>query len=266
MRRFLTTLLAVTALTGPVLATGLPAGPGDDDRRPRAHDRSEARRSADSGERAGVREARDNARADRSRIDISRPDRSAVRSNSASSTPWLGRERVRAAPQERSNDVTRSQSRMSDGQRSVDRSTRQYRGGGWGDRTPTVSRDPATTVRREPPSGAFGSRVAQHQNRQWTRHWRDDRRYDWRSYRDRNRTVFRIGAYYDPYGMHYRRWNIGWSIRPSYYRSSYWISDPWQYRLPDVYGPYRWVRYYDDAILVNTFSGEVVDVIYNFFW
>jgi len=26
------------------------------------------------------------------------------------------------------------------------------------------------------------------------------------------------------------------------------------------------VRYYDDAVLVNIYTGEVVDVIYDFFW
>ena len=34
----------------------------------------------------------------------------------------------------------------------------------------------------------------------------------------------------------------------------------------EFYGPYRWVRYYDDAVLVDIYSGEVVDVINNFFW
>ena len=51
-----------------------------------------------------------------------------------------------------------------------------------------------------------------------------------------------------------------------YYGSSYWLNDPWQYRLPPAYGPYRWVRYWDDALLVNIYTGEVVDVIHNFFW
>jgi hypothetical protein len=36
--------------------------------------------------------------------------------------------------------------------------------------------------------------------------------------------------------------------------------------LPPVYGPYRWVRYWDDALLVDVRSGRVVDVIHNFFW
>ena len=38
------------------------------------------------------------------------------------------------------------------------------------------------------------------------------------------------------------------------------------YRLPPAWGPYRWVRYWDDALLVDTRTGMVVDVIYSFFW
>ena len=100
----------------------------------------------------------------------------------------------------------------------------------------------------------------------WSNHWRTDRRYDWRRYRDRNRSAFRIGFYYDPFGWSYRRFNIGFNLWPSHYSSRYWLHDPWQYRLPPAYGPYRWVRYWDDAILVNIYTGEVEDVIHNFFW
>jgi Ni/Co efflux regulator RcnB len=53
---------------------------------------------------------------------------------------------------------------------------------------------------------------------------------------------------------------------PSYYRSSYWLNDPWQFRLPYSPPGTRWIRYYDDAILVDTWDGRVVDVIHNFFW
>ena len=59
---------------------------------------------------------------------------------------------------------------------------------------------------------------------------------------------------------------IFYSLGSLFFGSRYWINDPWQYRLPEVYGPYRWVRYYDDALLVDIYSGEVVDVIYDFFW
>ena len=100
----------------------------------------------------------------------------------------------------------------------------------------------------------------------WSRNWHHDSRYDWRRWRDRNRSSFRLGFYYDPFGWSYRRWSIGSFLFPSYYQSRYWLHDPWHYRLPPAYGPYRWVRYWDDAVLVDTYTGEVVDVIHNFFW
>ena len=100
----------------------------------------------------------------------------------------------------------------------------------------------------------------------WRNNWRHDRRYDWRKYRERNRWRFNIGFYYDPFGWSYRRYPIGWRLWPSYYDSSFWLDDPWMYRLPPAYGPYRWVRYHNDALLVNIYSGQVVDVIYSFFW
>ena len=96
--------------------------------------------------------------------------------------------------------------------------------------------------------------------------WRRDHRYDWRRHRDRNRHLFHLGFYYDPFGWGYRRWNIGWNIWPNYWSDRYWLRDPWQWRLPTVYGHYRWVRYYDDALLVNLRTGRVVDVIYDVFW
>ena len=101
---------------------------------------------------------------------------------------------------------------------------------------------------------------------QWGTQWRGDHRYDWRDWRRHHRSSFHFGFYSDPFGFGYQRMNYGWTLFPSYYRSNYWLRDPWQYRLPPVYGPYRWVRYYDDALLVDTWSGEVVDVIYDFFW
>ncbi|MDQ3074553.1 MAG: RcnB family protein [Pseudomonadota bacterium] len=103
-------------------------------------------------------------------------------------------------------------------------------------------------------------------NRRWSNQWRNDRNYDWRNHRERNRSAFRLGNYYDPYGSRYRRFSIGFSLFPSYYQSNYWISEPSMYRLPPAYGPYRWVRYYDDAVLVNVYNGQVVDVIHGFFW
>lgn len=103
-------------------------------------------------------------------------------------------------------------------------------------------------------------------HRRWSHDWRGDRRYDWRRWRERNRSAFRLGFYYDPFGWNYRRFHIGYNFWPSHYSSRYWLNDPWQYRLPRAYGPYRWVRYWNDALLVNIHTGQVVDVVHNFFW
>ena len=114
-------------------------------------------------------------------------------------------------------------------------------------------------------------RIVEHGDRNGKRHrwsaaWRYDHRYDWRSYRSRNGSLYRFGRYYDPYGWGYHRCSIGFNLWPSYYGSSFWLNDPWYYRLPAAYGPYRWVRYYNDVALVNIYTGQVIDVVYNFFW
>ena len=103
--------------------------------------------------------------------------------------------------------------------------------------------------------------------RQWRRDWRQDARYDWQRYRYSNRNIFRSGAYYSPYRGHsYSRFSIGFALQPLFYSQRYWINDPWQYRLPPAEYGTRWVRYYDDVLLVDTYTGEVIDVIYDFFW
>jgi hypothetical protein len=101
----------------------------------------------------------------------------------------------------------------------------------------------------------------------WHQGWRNDNRYNWRDYRSRYGSHYRVGRYYSPYrGYGYNRFNIGFRIGSPFYSSRYWINDPYHYRLPPAYGSYRWVRYYDDVLLIDTRSGYVVDVIHNFFW
>ncbi len=104
-------------------------------------------------------------------------------------------------------------------------------------------------------------------DRRWNNGWRNDRRYDWYGYRSYNRNIYRLPSYYAPYrGYRYSRVGVGFRLDSLFFGSRYLINDPWRYRLPEVYGSYRWVRYYDDVLLVDVYSGEVVDVIHNFFW
>lgn len=144
--------------------------------------------------------------------------------------------------------------------RTVEQERRDWRDGdrnrhdSWRDRDRTSARDAYRSGYRDG-------------HREWSRDWRRDRRYNWYSHRNAYRSHYRLGTYYAPYRHYsYRRLSIGFQLNSLFFGSRYWLDDPWSYRLPEVYGPYRWVRYYDDVLLVDTFSGRVVDVIYDFFW
>ena len=131
-------------------------------------------------------------------------------------------------------------------------------------RTPAISRVPREGTQPPPLAEVRPTRLTRHQ---WRGDWRSDRRYDWRDHRRRHRSLFRFAIYLDPFGWSYRPYSIGWRLWPNYYRSSrYWLRDAWTYRLPYAPPGYRWIRYYDDALLVDTWDGQVVDVIRDFFW
>jgi Ni/Co efflux regulator RcnB len=104
--------------------------------------------------------------------------------------------------------------------------------------------------------------------RDWNRTWRNDGRYDWQRYRNQYRNHYRAPRYYNPYGYSYgyRRFGIGIYLDSLFFGSRYWLSDPWEYRLPPAPYGCRWVRYYDDVLLVDTRSGYIVDVVHDFFW
>ncbi|MBB3983352.1 hypothetical protein GGR44_003040 [Sphingobium fontiphilum] len=114
----------------------------------------------------------------------------------------------------------------------------------------------------------YSDRDRWNSQRRWDNRWRAERRYDWNSYRTQYRERYRLGRYYAPRGWDYgyRRFSIGFFLSNMLYSNNYWINDPYYYRLPPAYGTLRWVRYYDDALLVDIRDGYVVDVIHNFFW
>ena len=116
------------------------------------------------------------------------------------------------------------------------------------------------------PPRRSGYRTSHHSPQRWSGNWRSDHRYDWRNHRRRHSSLFNFGFYRDPFGWGYQSFSIGSRMWPSYYSQNHWLNDPYQYRLPYAPPGYRWIRYYDDAILVDTWDGQVVDVIRNFFW
>lgn len=89
-------------------------------------------------------------------------------------------------------------------------------------------------------------------------------RGDWRGYRDTNRGLYARGNWRAPF--RYNSFRNGGRIAPAYYGSRYYIADPWRYRLPNAGWNQRWVRHYNDVLLVDTRRGIVIDVIRNFYW
>jgi len=92
------------------------------------------------------------------------------------------------------------------------------------------------------------------------RNWGHD---DWRGYRDSNRGLYARGNWRAPF--RYNAFRPGLRIAPNYFGQQFWITDPWRYRLPPAQGYQRWVRHYDDVLLVDTRRGVVVDVIRGFY-
>lgn len=97
----------------------------------------------------------------------------------------------------------------------------------------------------------------QDRNRAWGRD-------DWRGWRDSNRGVYARGNWRAPF--RYQGFREGVRIAPQFYGSRYYINDPWRYRLPRTGPTQRWIRHYDDVVLVDVRRGYVVRVIRNFFW
>lgn len=93
------------------------------------------------------------------------------------------------------------------------------------------------------------------------RRWGDN---DWRDYRSRNRAIYARGSWRAPFG--YQRFRPGVRIAPNYWGSRYWINDPWRYRLPPAGRYQRWVRHYNDVLLIDSRRGRVVRVIPGFYW
>jgi Ni/Co efflux regulator RcnB len=104
------------------------------------------------------------------------------------------------------------------------------------------------------------------EERRDVREARQEYREDWREYRRDNRNAYRRPAYVGPRGYSYRPVSVGYRFQPAYYGSRYVISDPYRYRLPRVNGNQRWVRYGNDAVLVNIRNGRVLAVNPGFFW
>jgi Ni/Co efflux regulator RcnB len=174
-----------------------------------------------------------------------------------------GRDRMQVDP--------RQQSQQWQGQRYQGQQTQQWQGQRYQGQTYQGQRYQGQNYQGQNYEGQRWSQSGQRWNQgsrtasNWNRDWRNDRRYDWRRYRDSHRSIFHIGVYYDPFNYGYQRFDIGYQLSPAYFGQQYWI-DPAMYQLPYPPPGTTWVRYWNDAVLVDMYSGQVVDVIRDFFW
>jgi Ni/Co efflux regulator RcnB len=119
---------------------------------------------------------------------------------------------------------------------------------------------------REDRRDRFDERRGGYQNRgdrygDRNRNWGNN---DWQGYRNQNRALYARGNWRAPF--RYNTFRAGGRIAPVYYGQRYWIADPWRYRLPPARGYSRWVRHYNDVVLVDYRRGIVLNTIRNFYW
>ena len=109
-------------------------------------------------------------------------------------------------------------------------------------------------------SRGFGTRPSNWNNR--------PRNFDRGSYQ-RNATAsarFHYGSYNAPRGYHYQRWSYGEYLPSMYWARDYWLTSWWLFDLAIPPYGYEWVRYGDDALLVNVYTGQILQVDYGVFY
>lgn len=87
----------------------------------------------------------------------------------------------------------------------------------------------------------------------WERNFTATNRFHWQPYRR-------------PNGWYYRRWVFGMILPTIFWTENYWINDYWAFGLMNPPYGYVWVRYGDDALLVNVQTGLILRVVYGLFY
>jgi Ni/Co efflux regulator RcnB len=77
---------------------------------------------------------------------------------------------------------------------------------------------------------------------------------------------YRIGGYRAPYGYYVRTWGFGDFLPRGWYGQDYWIGDFLDYDLPYPPPGYEWVRVGGDALMIDRYTGRIVQVVRGIFW
>jgi Ni/Co efflux regulator RcnB len=77
---------------------------------------------------------------------------------------------------------------------------------------------------------------------------------------------FQAGSYRAPQGYSYRRWSWGQRLPAIYFGRDYWLNNYASYGLFAPPDGLVWVRFGPDALLIDGYSGEIVQVDYGVFY
>ncbi len=77
---------------------------------------------------------------------------------------------------------------------------------------------------------------------------------------------FHITAYVRPPGWYEHRWTFGERLPRAFFAPEFFIVDFAAYGLLAPWDGYEWVRYGDDALLIDVDTGEVIRVEYGLFY
>ncbi len=161
-----------------------------------------------------------------------------------------------AVPQNRANDPRQGGDRRWDGDRNDGRrwdndrnrnDGRGWDGRGWDGRSWNDNRD------HQWRGGDHRQDRPHYDPRNYPRQWRSPQRYRGYNYRP-------------PPGFYSRSWVFGDILPRTWWTPDYRLNNWWDYGLPIPPIGYEWVRVGDDALLVDIYSGRVVQVAYDIFW
>ena len=104
-----------------------------------------------------------------------------------------------------------------------------------------------------------------HQPSQWNQnhHNFDPRPYQWNQYADHS---YRGQPYQPPRGWYDRRWAYGQILPAPFWARNYWLGNYWSYGLVNPPYGYVWVRYGNDALMVNIITGQILGSVYWLFY
>ena len=77
---------------------------------------------------------------------------------------------------------------------------------------------------------------------------------------------YHYGSYRRPSGWYYRNWGLGEILPALFFGRQYWLSDYYDFGLQPPPPGCVWVRYGDDALLIDRDTGEVIQVVRGVFY